>query len=53
LRGDTDTMCAELVERAGVLLLPSSVFDAGNERVRIGYGRKNLPDALAALESFL
>jgi aspartate/methionine/tyrosine aminotransferase len=53
LRGDTDTLCAELVERAGVLLLPSSVFDAGNDRVRIGYGRENLPDALTALESFL
>ncbi len=50
LRSDTDALCADLVERAGVLLLPSSVFDAGNERVRIGYGRENLPDALAAIE---
>lgn len=53
LRGDTDTLCAELVERAGVLLLPSSRFDAGNDRVRIGYGRSNLPDALGALKSVL
>jgi aspartate/methionine/tyrosine aminotransferase len=53
LRGDTDALCAELVERAGVLLLPSSLFDAGNDRVRIGYGRKNLPEALAAVEAFL
>lgn len=53
LRGDTDALCAELVERAGVLLLPSSVFDAGNERVRIGYGRRNLPDALAIVERYI
>lgn len=49
-RGDTDALCAGLVERAGVLLLPSSLFDAGNDRVRIGYGRENLPDALAVME---
>ncbi len=52
-RGDTDELCATLVERAGVLLLPSSIFDAGNERVRIGFGRENLPEALAALEGCL
>jgi aspartate/methionine/tyrosine aminotransferase len=53
LRGDTDRLCEQLVEKAGVLLLPSSVFDAGNERVRIGYGRSNMPEALAALEAFM
>jgi aspartate/methionine/tyrosine aminotransferase len=53
LRGDTDELCAKLVENAGVLLAPSSLFDAGNERVRIGYGRENLPDALSALEGYL
>ncbi|HVA34290.1 MAG TPA: aminotransferase class I/II-fold pyridoxal phosphate-dependent enzyme, partial [Candidatus Baltobacteraceae bacterium] len=53
LGGDTDRLCAELVEGAGVLLLPSSAFDAGNERARIGYGRLDLPDALAALERYI
>jgi aspartate/methionine/tyrosine aminotransferase len=51
--GDTDRLCAQLVENVGVLLLPSSVFEAGTDRVRIGYGRRNLPDALAALETFV
>jgi hypothetical protein len=50
----------------GVLLLPGSVYDDdgdegnngegkknGEGRVRIGYGRKNLPEALAALDSAL
>ena len=53
LRGDTDELCARLVENAGILLLPSSVFNAGNDRVRIGYGRKNLPDALTAFDTFM
>jgi len=49
LPGDTDRLCQDLLERAGVLLLPSSVFDAGNDRVRFGYGRKNMPEALEAM----
>ncbi|MBV8152897.1 MAG: aminotransferase class I/II-fold pyridoxal phosphate-dependent enzyme [Candidatus Eremiobacteraeota bacterium] len=53
VRGDTDRLCAELIENAGVLLLPSSVFDCGNDRVRIGYGRANLPDALAVMERYI
>jgi len=51
--GSTQKLCADLVEHAGVLLLPSVAFDAGDERVRIGYGRKNLPEALAAMNDYL
>jgi len=50
--GSTERLCAELVERAGVLLLPSVAFDAGDDRVRIGYGRQNLPEALAAMDGY-
>jgi hypothetical protein len=35
------------------LLLPSTVFDAGDDRLRIGYARQNLPEALAALDAAL
>ena len=52
LGGSTAALCADVVERAGVLLLPSEAFEAGDERVRIGFGRKNLPDALAALDAY-
>lgn len=52
LDGSTQRFCADLAERAGVLLLPSVAFDAGDDRVRVGYGRKNLPDALAALDDY-
>ncbi len=53
LGGSAERLCDDVVRRAGVLLLPSTIFDAGDDRVRVGYGRKNLPDALAALDAAL
>lgn len=53
LGGSSDAFCARLLRDAGVLLLPSSLFDCGDERVRFGYGRADLPDALTALEEFV
>lgn len=52
-RGSTQRLCDELVRAAGVLLLPSVAFDCGDERFRIGYGRNNLPEALAAFDDYL
>ncbi len=49
--GDVDRFCERLAA-AGVLLLPGSVYDEPGH-VRVGFGRANLPDALAALESAL
>ena len=43
---DTDRFCADLVEEAGILLLPSSVFSYGARHVRIGFGREDLPEVL-------
>jgi aspartate/methionine/tyrosine aminotransferase len=53
LDGSSTDFCARLVEEAGVLLVPSTIFDAGDERFRIGYGRADFPEALAALGDFL
>ncbi|HEY5427229.1 MAG TPA: aminotransferase class I/II-fold pyridoxal phosphate-dependent enzyme [Candidatus Tumulicola sp.] len=53
LGGSAERLCDDLVRRAGVLLLPSTAFDAGDDRVRVGYGRTNLPDALAAMDAAL
>jgi aspartate/methionine/tyrosine aminotransferase len=49
--GDVDAFCARLAA-AGVLLLPGSVYDQP-EHVRLGFGRANLPEALAVLEKAL
>ena len=48
-----ENFCIELVEQQGVLLLPSNYFDYGTKNFRLGFGRKNLPLALAELENFL
>jgi hypothetical protein len=35
-----------------VLLLPGDVYDQPGNHFRIGFGRTNLPEALARLEEF-
>ena len=42
-----------LVKEAGVMLLPSEMFDYGSRFARIGFGRKNMPEALAAWAGFI
>jgi aspartate/methionine/tyrosine aminotransferase len=49
--GDVERFCERLADR-GVLLLPGSVYDEP-DHVRVGFGRANLPEALAVLESAL
>jgi aspartate/methionine/tyrosine aminotransferase len=53
LQGEIDPFCHELVTRQGVLLLPGTLFDEWGNHFRIGFGRKNLPVAVAQLEEFL
>jgi len=50
---DADTFCDEVLEGAGVLLLPASVFEFGTDHCRVGFGRSDLPEAVAALEEHL
>jgi aspartate/methionine/tyrosine aminotransferase len=47
-----ETFADDLVRETGTLILPGTLFgDAGNH-FRVGFGRTNLPDALARLEGF-
>ena len=48
-----DRFAASLVEKTGVLLLPSSTFGFGDTHFRIGLGRTDLPVAVEAVEQFL
>lgn len=48
---DVDALC-EALAKAGVLLLPGSVYDEPRH-VRVGFGRADLPDALELLEELL
>jgi aspartate/methionine/tyrosine aminotransferase len=42
--------CEDIVERAGVMVLPSTVFDYGDRHIRIGLGRENFPEVLGHVE---
>jgi aspartate/methionine/tyrosine aminotransferase len=50
---DVTDFCQNLVEKSGVLLLPGTLYEDSGNHFRIGFGRKNFPDALARLEEFL
>jgi aspartate/methionine/tyrosine aminotransferase len=49
---DVYAFCEEVVRDSGVLLLPGSVYDQPRH-IRFGYGRKNMPEALAQFEAYL
>lgn len=42
-----------LLEKQGVLLLPGSVYEVTSNHFRIGFGRRNMNQALERLENFL
>jgi aspartate/methionine/tyrosine aminotransferase len=49
---DVLTFCEEVVRDSGVLLLPGTVYDQPRH-IRFGYGRKNMPEALAQFGAYL
>jgi aspartate/methionine/tyrosine aminotransferase len=53
LKGNVEDFCDDLVRKAGVLLLPSTMYDDPSNHFRIGLGRKNLPQAVEHLEAFI
>ena len=55
LRADLEIerFSAELVESEGVLLLPGAQFGYPGNHFRIGFGRADLPEAVAGLERHL
>jgi aspartate/methionine/tyrosine aminotransferase len=53
-----EEFCQRLVEEAGVLLLPASIYrseltETPRDRFRIGFGRTNLPAGLKAMQAWL
>ncbi|MFN3410960.1 MAG: aminotransferase class I/II-fold pyridoxal phosphate-dependent enzyme [Exilispira sp.] len=49
---DTDILAKNLIETKGVLLMPSSMFEYGKNHFRLGFGRKNMPQALKLFDQF-
>lgn len=50
---NVEKFCIDLVNNKGVLLLPGNYYDKSLNNVRIGFGRKNMPQCLAKLDEYL
>lgn len=55
LKGKVDALdfCQEVVKKANIMLLPSTVYDYDNKHFRLGFGRENMPEALEKFEDYL
>lgn len=53
LHDNIESYCEQLAQQAGVLLAPGNLFEDSGNHFRIGFGRKNLPAAVARWEEFL
>lgn len=53
LEDSVDAFCERLVRQTGVLLAPGTLFENYDNHFRIGFGRRNLPEAISRLEDFL
>lgn len=51
--GSTEDFCHDLAKKKGVLLMPGNIFDMDFPALRVGFGRKNMPQALAQLNAYL
>jgi len=48
-----EAFCRRLVETAGIMLVPSTLFRWGDRHVRLGCGREDLPEVLEFFGAFL
>lgn len=53
MKGTVNKFCTSLAEKAGVLLLPGTLYSNGFNSFRVGFGRKNVPEALQRLGEYL
>jgi aspartate/methionine/tyrosine aminotransferase len=51
--GSADYFCTALLEKTGILFLPSTLIDYGNSNFRIGFGRSNMTQILPMLADYL
>jgi len=50
---DTRSFCARMIDKAGIMLVPSSLFQFGDNHVRMGFGRENFPEAIRHFKNYL
>ena len=51
--GSANALAESLIQACGVMMVPSTKFDWGDQHFRLGMGRRNLPEALSRVEAFL
>lgn len=49
---DVEQFCLDLLQKQGVLLLPSTKVDFGSKHFRIGFGRRNVAEAVERLARY-
>ena len=50
---DTYDFCEKLVKETGIMLAPSRAFQFGDQHVRFGFGRENLPQVLGRFAEYI
>ena len=50
---EVESFCEALVKSVGVLLLPGTLYEDDGNHFRIGFGRKNMAEAMERLEQFI
>lgn len=45
--------CEKVVKESGIMIVPSEMFDYGDKHIRLGFGRKNLPEILTVFDNYL
>ena len=48
-----EEFCNKVVSSAGIMVLPSTVYDYDDRHIRIGFGRENFPEALNTFDKFI
>ena len=49
----SDEFCLDVLNKKGVLLLPSTNFNYRDRNFRIGFGKRNMPEALSKLGEYV
>jgi len=52
VRTNDEQLCENVVQATGVLLLPGALYQTSGQ-VRVGFGRRNLHEAIHACDAFL
>ncbi len=55
IKGDINVnhFCADVIKKKGVLLLPAGQYDYNKNNFRLGFARKNMPEALSKLKEYI